>query len=461
MFVGPKTVDTSRIVLVNPTTDSDEEAASAACYPPLGLISLGSTLKSQLSEVEVLILDQAVVGFDAITKAFTRGAVVGISALTTTYRNALRFAQEAIDRGCFVVFGNDHPSRFAELIVQERGVHAVLVGDHVEFPFVDLVRWIASRQDCIPEIPGLVMLGPAGPVAQVPVRYPMERVPIPDRSLVDHQPYREEFLRRFGRTLASSNLAPTTVNLCRGCSKVNDRCSFCDIYDLRLDRVSPKRAWQELLGLARSGLNYLWEVGDSFTSHPHWLADLAESRPPEFNGELFVYARAQELTKPNTVELLARIGVTRVNVGMESGDDETLKIYNKGNIKGGETNRIAARNLAERNIRAHVSLILGSPGESADSLARTEDLVQCLLDLKILSSVDVAILYPLPGAPLWELIRGHPSFRDAVGTDLLPIDLRERFVQHFCRVSMPALHDAQQRINRMVAAHGCVPGGFG
>ena len=461
MIVGPKTVDPSRVVLVNPATDSDEVAASAACYPPLGLISLGSTLKSQLPEVDLSVLDQAVVGFDGVAKAFTKGAVVGISALTTTYRNSLRFAQEAIDRGCFVVFGNDHSSRFAELIVRDRGVHAVLVGDHVEFPFVDLVRWVDSRRDCIPEIPGLVMLGPGGPVAQPPVRYPMERVPIPDRGLVDHRPYREEFSRRFGRTLATPNLAPTTVNLCRGCSKVNDRCSFCDIYDLGLDRVSPGRAWQELMGLTRSGLNYLWEVGDSFTSHPHWLADLAASRPPDFNGELFVYARAQELTKPSTVELLGRIGVTRVNVGMESGDDQALRVYNKGNIKGGETNRIAARNLAERNIRAHVSLILGSPGETSDSLARTEDLVQCLLNLKILSSVDVAILYPLPGAPLWKLIREHESFRDAVGTDLLPINLRERFVRHFCRVSMDHLHDTQKRINALVEAHGCVPGGFG
>jgi radical SAM superfamily enzyme YgiQ (UPF0313 family) len=461
MIVGPKTVDPSRIILVNPATDSGEAAASAACYPPLGLISLGSTVKSQMPEVDLSILDQAVVGFDAIARAFTTGAVVGISALTTTYRNSLRFAVEAIERGCFVVLGNDHSSRFAELIVRDRGVHAVLVGDHVEFPFVDLVRWVDSRRDCIPEIPGLVMVGPTGPVAQPPVRYPMERVPIPDRSLVDHRPYREEFSRRFGRTLASPNLAPTTVNLCRGCSKVNDRCSFCDIYDLGLDRVSPGRAWQELMGLTRSGLNYLWEVGDSFTSHPHWLADLAASRPPDFNGELFVYARAQELTKPSTVELLGRIGATKVNVGMESGDDQALRVYNKGNTKGGETNRIAARNLAERNIRAHVSLILGSPGETSDSLARTEDLVEFLLGLKILSSVDVAILYPLPGAPLWRLIREHESFRDAVGTDLLPIDLRERFVRHFCRVSMQDLHDTQDRINAMVAAHGCVSGGFG
>jgi radical SAM superfamily enzyme YgiQ (UPF0313 family) len=418
-------------------------------------------LKSELGEIEVKILDQAVVGFDATVKEFTRGSVVGISALTTTYRNSLRFAREAIDKGCFVVLGNDHASRFADLIVRDRGVHAVLIGDHVEFPFVDLMRWAADARDYVPEIPGLVMLGTSGPVSQPPVRYPMERVPIPDRSLVDHRPYREEFMRRFGRTISSQNLTPTTVNLCRGCSKVNDRCSFCDIYDLRLDRVSPKRAWLELLCLTRSGLNYLWEVGDSFTSHPHWLAELAATRPPEFTGELFVYARAQELTNPSTVRLLAQIGVTRVNVGMESGDDDGLRIYNKGNIKGSETNRVAAKNLAERNIRAHVSLILGFPGESRDSLARTEDLVQCLLDLRIISSIDVAILYPLPGAPLWRLIREHPHFSDAVGTDLLPSDLRERFARHFCGVSMEVLHDTQQRINATLRTHGCVPGGFG
>jgi anaerobic magnesium-protoporphyrin IX monomethyl ester cyclase len=461
MILGPKHVDPSRIVLVNPTTDSEEAAASAACYPPLGLISLGTTLKSELGDLEVKILDQAALGVDTIVKEFTRGSVVGISALTTTYRNALRFAQEAIDNGCFVVLGNDHSSRFADLIVRDRGVHAVLIGDHAEFPLVDLIRWAASDRNDIPEIPGLVMMGTSGPVTQRPVRYPMERVPIPDRSLLDHQPYREEFLQRFGLTLSSSNLTPTTVNLCRGCSKVNDRCSFCDIYDLSLDRVSPKRAWEELLCLTRGGFNYLWEVGDSFTSHPHWLAELAATRPTEFKGELFVYARAQELTKPNTVGLLAQIGVSRVNVGMESGDDDALRVFNKGNLKGSETNRIAARNLAERNIRAHVSLILGVPGESYDSLARTEDLVQTLLDLKILSSIDVAILYPLPGAPLWNLILEHPCFRDAVGTDLLPPDLRERFIKHFCSTSIEVLHDTQHRINEELRSHGCVPGGFG
>ncbi|MGO8735464.1 MAG: B12-binding domain-containing radical SAM protein [Terriglobia bacterium] len=357
--------------------------------------------------------------------------------------------------------GNDHASRFAEEIVCQRGVHAVLIGDHAEFPFVGLIRWLSSRRDFIPEIPGLVMKNGSGAAKQPPVHYSMQSLPIPDRNLVDHKPYEQTFTRRFGRALSTTNLVPTTVNLCRGCSKYKDRCSFCDIYDLSLDRVSPLRAWQELTYLADLNFNYLWEVGDSFTSHPHWLKDIARLRPPAFKAEFFVYARAQELTKSDTVDTLQKIGVTRVNIGMESGDSEGLRVLNKGNLRGSETNRLAAKNLTEKNIKAHVSLILGFPGETRDSLARTEELVDFLLTLGVLSSIDVAVLYPLPGAPLWQMLQKHPAFEDSLGTDLLPKDLRERFIRHFCRVSVDEILDSQARINRMVITEGCVPGGFG
>jgi len=461
MVIGPKTVDPTKVLLVNPTTDSGEAAASASCYPPLGLISIGTVLKREIPETQVSILDQAVVGTESITAGFSSGAVVGISALTTTYRNALRLAEEAIEKHCFVIMGNDHAGRFAEKIVCERGVHAVLIGDHTEFPFAGLMRWLASKRDFVPDIPGLAMRGPFGPVAQPPLKYSMENLPVPDRSLVDHRPYRETFVTRFGPVLSTQDLVPTTVNLCRGCSKHNDRCSFCDIYDLSLDRVSPRRAWKELMSLTGCGFNYLWEVGDSFTSHPHWLKEIANLRPADFKGELFVYARAQELTKLDAVDILQKIGVTRVNIGMESGDDEGLKIFNKGNLKGSETNRLAAKNLKEKNIRAHVSLILGFPGETRDSLARTEEMVGFLLGLGVLSSIDVAVLYPLPGAPLWQMLKNHTGFEDALGTDLLPRDLRERFIRYFCRATMDEIFDSQSRINRMAVAHGCVPGGFG
>lgn len=454
-------LESVNVVLVNPATDSSEVAASAACYPPLGLISLATVIRSRMPNASVQILDQAVMEAESIIEAFVPGSIVGISTLTTTYRNALSFAEAAWDRQCFVVMGNDHASRFADVIVSNRCVHAVLVGDHVEFPFVDLIRWASGPRDRIPEIPGLVMRDNGMVTSQPPRRYPMEQLPIADRSLVDHSPYRVEFMRRFAGLVAGQYVTPTTVNMCRGCAKVNSRCSFCDIYDLRLDRVSAVRAWKELLYLTRIGLNYIWEVGDSFTSHPKWLDELAAQRPAEFNGELFVYARAQELTRPATVNVLRRIGVSRVNIGMESGDDETLRIYNKGNLAGSKTNRIAARNLLNEGIKAHVSLILGSPGESIDSLARTEDLVQDLVESNVLSSLDVSILYPLPGAPIWRLLVGHPKFQDVVGTDLFPMNLRDRFVEEFCQISMTRLLDVRQRISNLVETGGAVPGGFG
>src|SRR5689334_21015562 len=116
MRIGPSTLDPTRVILINPATDSAENAASSACYPPLGLISLGTSLRASLPDTDVQIFDQAVAGSEHISKQLVAGTIVGISALTTTYRNSLRFAEEAIENGCFVVFGNDHSSRFAEHI---------------------------------------------------------------------------------------------------------------------------------------------------------------------------------------------------------------------------------------------------------------------------------------------------------------------------------------------------------
>jgi radical SAM superfamily enzyme YgiQ (UPF0313 family) len=104
---------------------------------------------------------------------------------------------------------------------------------------------------------------------------------------------------------------------------------------------------------------------------------------------------------------------------------------------------------------------MGFPGETCDSLARTEELVDFLLTLGVLSSIDVAIQYPLPGAPLWQMVKNHPAFEDCINTDLLPTNLRERFIRHFCRASFERILETQTRINRMAISQGCVPGGFG
>jgi radical SAM superfamily enzyme YgiQ (UPF0313 family) len=454
-------LDVGHVVLVNAATDSDEAAAMYACFPPLGLTSLATVLRSEIPGIAVQILDQAVTDLETIVRSFRPGCVVGISSLATTHRNALKIAHAAANKGCFVVMGNDHASRFARTIVETRPVDAVIVGDHAERPLAMLVQWLAARGQPLPSIPGLVIRTREGIREQPDRRYPMSSLPVPDRTLIDHDAYRENFRERFGGVLGAEHRTPTTMNLCRGCAKVKDRCAFCDIYDLSLDRVPLDRAWHEIGYLASLGLDYLWEVGDSFTSQGPWLRALARSAPRDLDVELFVYARAAELVRPGMVETLRELGVTRVNVGMESGDEGSLRQFNKGNPDGARTNLQAARLLREHGILLHASLILGAPGETEASLGRTVDLVESLLDLGVLTSVDPSVLYPLPGAPVWRLVESATGFVDARGTDVLPADLRQRFARAFTKVTWERLEETASRIRNLVEARGLVPGGFG
>lgn len=449
------------LVLVNPATDSCEEAASATCFPPLGLLSLATVVRWEVPEVTVRVVDQAVAGLEGVLAMLEPGCVLGISALATTYRNALKIAQAAAERQCFVVMGNDHASRFARMIVQHRPVDAVIVGDHAEFPLARLMRWLANPRGSAPQIPGLVIRTRDGLLECPPTRYRMDALPEVDRSLLDHTPYCRNFRTRFRNLPGVQRRTPTTVNFCRGCARAKNRCVFCDIYDLSLDRVPPERVWREVAHLASIGLNYLWEVGDSFTSHGRWLKALAQTNPRNLDVEFFVYARAEELVRPGLVATLQQIGVTRVNVGMESGDDAALRVLNKGNPTGARTNIEAARVLKDHGMLLHASFVLGAPGETEDSLARTERLVEDLLELRVLTSVDVAILHPLPGAPIWRLVEETMGFEDACGTDLLPMDLPERFARAFTKVSWERLQETRARIYNMVLANGLVAGGFG
>lgn len=457
-----RNIDYSCVALVNPAPDGGESASALACFPPLGLIQLGTAVRRAFPEMEVRIFDECVTPFGEIVRGLHQACIVGISLLTTTYRNGLKFAETAKEKGAFVVGGNDHASRFAEKIIQRRPFDAVLVGDHSEYPFIRLLEVILGRRSRLDlrEISGLVGKFGGEIVANAPQPYSMELLPTPDRSLISHEIYRKNFSERFGQVLGSDH-NPTTVNLCRGCAMHRKRCSFCDIFDLRLDHVSAERAWRELCSLSEAGHNYFWEVGDSFTSHLHWLKELSNCKPAGFSGELFVYARAQELGNIRTVSLLRQLGVSRVNIGMESGDNGALAFFKKGNLEGAETNYRAARNLKELGLRAHISLICGWPGESAASLNRTLAMMNSFFELGVVTSVDPSILYPLPGAPLWELIRDDSEFRDATETDLLPRDLRSRFNRRFCSIPLETLERFCDEINALAIDNNCVPGGFG
>ncbi|MCG3146257.1 MAG: Anaerobic magnesium-protoporphyrin IX monomethyl ester cyclase [Gammaproteobacteria bacterium] len=475
-----------KIQLVNaPNNPGSGPASAQGCFPHLGLISLGTVIRQNYPDIELEILDGSISHLEEILQKLDAD-IVGISVLTTTYENGLAIAYQAKERGSLVLLGNDHASRFAQTILKYRPfVDGIFVGDHTEFPFLGLIRYLHEGKGSLEAIPGL-WYRDRGEIKENSVEtYAKDQLPIPDRSLVDHTPYINKFNALFGN-IHGYMATNTLMNIASGCIKKNSRCAYCDIYSLDLFTVSPQRAWKEIRCLYEQGFDWIWEVCDDFATFattrtrdkPSFIEQLVASKPQEDTPRLFVYSRAQEINE-NIVDLYKKLNVAKVNIGMESGDDLMLVSLNKSNPHGNEDNLRAARLLADAGIQIHVSYVLGAVGETEENLENTYLLAQELVNIGNTTSMDPSVLLPLPGAPVWRLlydvdyarkeaakynieVRDITQFRSYLHTDLVDTSgLAEKWVDTFCKVDYASIEHYSKRINQLITQVGGVPGDFG
>ena len=101
-----------------------------------------------------------------------------------------------------------------------------------------------------------------------------------------------------------------------------------------------------------------------------------------------------------TVELarlLKVLGVVSVGLGLESGDEDTLRFLKTGNVTV-EQNHQAINIVKEEGIFANASFIIGSPDESEKQIMATYRFIKnSRLDL-----FDIYFLTPYPGTPIWD-----------------------------------------------------------
>ena len=97
------------------------------------------------------------------------------------------------------------------------------------------------------------------------------------------------------------------------------------------------------------------------------------------------------------VSLLSRMGIVSVGLGLESGDDETLK-YLKSNSISVEDGYTAINLLKDAGISVNASFVIGSPYETKEQIMKTYNFINnSRLDL-----FDIYLLTPFPGTPVWE-----------------------------------------------------------
>jgi radical SAM superfamily enzyme YgiQ (UPF0313 family) len=188
------------------------------------------------------------------------------------------------------------------------------------------------------------------------------------------------------------------------------RCNFCAdpaVFNRGWYGYTPERMVGEISDLwHKHHFTDLSLQDETYFTHANRVAAIAEGFLEE--GLAFTWfgtMRADQGQRLDdaTFALCARSGLRRVMIGLEAGSQETIDWIQK-DIKV-EDMWITAEKLVRHNIGAIINVIVGFPGESAESVSETLRVAQ---ELRAMSSeFELAVFYfkPYPGNPIADRLK--------------------------------------------------------
>lgn len=190
-----------------------------------------------------------------------------------------------------------------------------------------------------------------------------------------------------------------------GCSY--NRCTFCAMYRDKRFRVRPMDELREEIRWARAELGpsvdkVFLADGDALVAKAAFLEELLGELRAAFPRlrRVSCYASPQSLQvrKPEELTRLREAGLTQLYLGVESGDDATLELLDKG-IDADEMVRVAAKATAAR-MKLSTMILLGAAGRER-SLPHAEASADIINRIQP-RFVSTLVMTPVEGTPLWD-----------------------------------------------------------
>ena len=220
----------------------------------------------------------------------------------------------------------------------------------------------------------------------------INKLPIPDHSLLKINLYSEPLLGKPFSTIQSS----------RGCPF---NCNYCvKSYGKQITMRSPENILQEIKQLQSLGIKNLRFIDDTLTANKKRVQDLCKliiGNNIHINWTCL--SRIDTLDEP-TLRLMKKSGCKRIYMGIESGSQKILDYY----LKGYKINDIipTIKLIKENKIETVGFFIVGSPIETKKDFEQSINLAK----KSDLDYVVVSELITYPKTPLFEKLKSKINF---------------------------------------------------
>lgn len=182
----------------------------------------------------------------------------------------------------------------------------------------------------------------------------------------------------------------------RGCPF---NCIFCFRAGFRnkLRLKSPERVEKEVRRMKELSLDYIYLIDETFGVNKEWCSEIAKIM--ERYNIIWGFQTRPELLDCQWIDELYKKGCRYIYIGLEAVNREIAKNLGKGIEDLNEFKKVL-NYMIEKGITPFLSMIIGSPGETKETIKEMEDF---LMELDDRVKGDICILLPYPNTEIWEM----------------------------------------------------------
>jgi len=392
-----------QIVLILPA--SQFETSNFSCEPPIGLLTLYSSLPERFKRKTVL-LDSTVMNQDEILMYIKnqKPNVVGISSNTYNYSNCIATAKTAKENGAITIIGGIHVTFLKEQIAKKmlegtRPFDFLICGPG-EISFANLINAIYSNTE-VSDIPNITFITD-GKITSTRFHEKKSGVDIftepLDFSCLNLNSYSKN-LNRIGVLKDVNKVASIFTQ--RGCQRGGEsKCSFCCILTGRTTRPYSSIECDFINLIENQNVDHIRIMDADFCTSIDHIKKISEIFSKTFTEQnkptTYTYLRADEVDEIR-IKYLKSINNIGTFIGYESGSQRMLNSMKKHTTV--EQNLAATEILKNAGIQITCAgLVLGAEGESKRTLQETIKFVMKIREIGNTSTLLVGPLIPLPGS---------------------------------------------------------------
>lgn len=311
-----------------------------------------------------------------------RPDIVGITTMTTKFPMAGRIAKitKSIGPEIRVVIGGHHSSIFGAKLLNDKNIDFAVVGEG-EITFLELVNRLCEPNPDFFSIDGLIYKS-NGHIVTTRSRELVKNLdilPIADRDLMLNQNY-----------VSENNLI-----ISRGCPFNCNYCGAKVIWKRKVRRRSVHNVIKEIDYLfEKSSSRHINFWDDSFTHNRKYTFELM-SQLKKYKGLSFSCITRLDLIDREMLTSLKEAGCVNLLFGVESGNDNILKLINKKTTCDLIRSKVDIVNSV--GIPWIGFFIMGYPGETKENILETLSFMRELDP----NYAEINIFNPLPGTQTW------------------------------------------------------------